>query len=368
MKIAKKKISVLVAALISAGAVMPASAQSSVTIYGVLDNGITYLSNNYGHASYQLTSGILSGNRFGFKGVEDLGGGNKAIFQIESIFNVDNGKASSIGTFSRITVVGLSNRYGTLLLGHQYDLERDLLSDFLPNSNDGYSGHVGDYDRLGGERLSNVVKFTSREFHGLTVGGDYGFGNVAGSFGEGASFSVGFRYAYGPLAFGSVYTHENRPTVGEYAMAPYADLGVSTFLGQDVTKITNPVVNLQRTFAGGVSYTIGNVTLAADGSHTEFLGYGQKEIMKVVEFGANSRIRPNLTVAASFQHDWMAGSTWNQTGFGIDYFLSARTDVYLSFDYQRASGAGTLAAIDFVGARSDSQTQIATRIAMRHRF
>ncbi|WP_343657920.1 porin, partial [Paraburkholderia caribensis] len=68
-------------------ATLPAFAQSSVTLYGIVDNGIGYQSSSTtlgsttgGHSSVKMVTGVWAGSRFGLKGAEDLGGGTKAIF------------------------------------------------------------------------------------------------------------------------------------------------------------------------------------------------------------------------------------------------------------------------------------------------
>ncbi|WP_143328415.1 porin, partial [Caballeronia terrestris] len=75
------------------GAAGAAQAQSSVTLYGVIDAGLAYVSraNTNGDHLYGMYNGSLSGNRWGLKGQEDLGGGLKAIFQLESGFDVGTG-------------------------------------------------------------------------------------------------------------------------------------------------------------------------------------------------------------------------------------------------------------------------------------
>jgi predicted porin len=100
-----------------------AHAQSSVTLYGKIEDGINYTSNARGHGTVQLQSGYDYGSRWGIKGTEDLGGGYQAIFQLESGFDVNTGKMSQGGReFGRQAFVGIaSDRYGTLTFGRQYD-------------------------------------------------------------------------------------------------------------------------------------------------------------------------------------------------------------------------------------------------------
>jgi Outer membrane protein (porin) len=99
-----------------------AHAQSSVTLYGIIDEGFNINTNSGGKHLYNLSSGVLQGSRFGLRGTEDLGGGLKAIFVLENGFDVNNGKLGQGGLmFGRQAYVGLSSQFGTVTLGRQYD-------------------------------------------------------------------------------------------------------------------------------------------------------------------------------------------------------------------------------------------------------
>ena len=92
-----------------------AHAQSSVTLYGVIDDGLTFVSNQGGHHAYRMDDSISQGDRFGFRGAEDLGGGLKAIFNLEGGFNPNTGASRQGGLeFGRQAYIGLqSDRFGT---------------------------------------------------------------------------------------------------------------------------------------------------------------------------------------------------------------------------------------------------------------
>ncbi|WP_425466933.1 porin, partial [Paraburkholderia dinghuensis] len=106
-----------------------AHAQSSVTLYGSIDAGILYLNNAGGHSLWQQSGSALSNTYFGLRGAEDLGGGTKAIFRLQSAFNINNGGfARNESLFNRLAYVGLQNdTYGTLTLGRQFDSVVDYL-------------------------------------------------------------------------------------------------------------------------------------------------------------------------------------------------------------------------------------------------
>lgn len=123
-----KKNIPLAAALLAFGATT-AHAQSNVTLYGVIDEGFNAISNSGGHRLYNMTSAVVSG--WGVTGAEDLGGGYKAIFKLESGFELNNGTLGQGGLmFGRTAYVGMSSPYGTAMLGRQYDLVEDYVAPF----------------------------------------------------------------------------------------------------------------------------------------------------------------------------------------------------------------------------------------------
>ena len=134
---------IITATAVSATFACAAHAQSSVTLYGIVDAGLTYVSNEVskdstvtsdgrvtgGKAMFGMTGGNIQPSRWGLRGVEDLGGGLKTVFNLESGFNIANGnQAVSNKLFNRQAYVGLSNEYGTVSFGRQYDSVVDYLA------------------------------------------------------------------------------------------------------------------------------------------------------------------------------------------------------------------------------------------------
>ncbi|MFL9965555.1 porin [Paraburkholderia sediminicola] len=115
------KTAVCTAAVLYACTVSIAQAQSSVTLYGIIDNGIAYTNSvassitAKGAQRWSAATGFGSGDRWGFYGTEDLGGGMAAVFRLESGFSGINGTSSQGGRlFGRQAYVGVSNKtYGT---------------------------------------------------------------------------------------------------------------------------------------------------------------------------------------------------------------------------------------------------------------
>jgi GBP family porin len=182
-----KKVFVIAAcAAGSAASFAPmARAQSSVTLYGVIDAGLSYTNNQGGHSNVQAGSGNVTGSHWGLRGREDLGGGTAAIFQLENGFSVTNGSLRQGGRlFGYQAYAGLTNdRFGTVTLGRQYDSVVDYLAPLSftgrhPGGNN-LSAHPFDNDNLNNSfRVNNAVKFASNDYDGLRFGSLYGFGRL----------------------------------------------------------------------------------------------------------------------------------------------------------------------------------------------
>ena len=192
-------------------------AQSSVTIYGIVDDGLTWSSNQGGKSAFQMQGSISQGNRWGLKGVEDLGGGMTAIFRLENGFNVNTGAFSQGGReFGRLAYVGLSDgRFGTLTLGRQGEEVGDYIGALSANGT--LPGgilfpHPGDLDNNGIDfHLNNAVKYVSPTIAGLTGVATYSFGGVAGNFAQDSAKSFALQYVNGNLQLVGAYTSIDHP-------------------------------------------------------------------------------------------------------------------------------------------------------------
>src|SRR5580698_7378330 len=176
-----------------------AHAQSSVTLYGLIDAGLTYTNNQGGSHNFKMTSGAVNGSRWGLRGSEDLGGGLKAIFTLENGFSIANGTLGQQGReFGRQAFVGLSsNQFGTVTLGRQYDSVVDLVGPLSSSDQWGgyYAAHAGDIDNMNNaNRVNNAVKYTSNNYNGLLFTGMYSLGGIAGNFTGNQIYSAGASY------------------------------------------------------------------------------------------------------------------------------------------------------------------------------
>ncbi len=375
-------LNALRAAMLTLAALPMAShAQSSVTLYGVIDAGVTYVSNAGGSHQVKFDDSVSYANRWGVKGTEDLGGGLKAVFELESGFHLGNGQISNGGSlFGRAAYVGLQSDWGTLTFGNQIDMTQEMVYQYNVSAwASGYAINQGDFDRMNGDHLPNAVKFMSNTYGGFQFGGMYSFSNTPGDFHTGSSWSVGAQYQHGAFSAGTAYTQLNNPS-GIYAFDPYAMIGVHSFFGQPTVSV-NPAtgaitdlyantafpVDKQGAFGVGASYAIGNVTLMGDFTYTQIKALGQSEHMQVGEGGATWQITPATSLIGGYQYTHFDGHHWNQLSAGLHHLLSKSTDVYISGDWLKAS-QGVDAVIGYSFTPSTTTTQADIRIGMRHSF
>ena len=129
----------------------------------------------------------MQSSRWVLKGAEDLGGGLKAVFNLENGFNPNNGALTGGLMFERRASVGLSSTtYGTVVVGRQQDTLNDLVLPVQPNYWLEYFTAPGDVDNADGTaRVNSAVKWTSVKWRGIQAAVMYGFGGQAGATGSG---------------------------------------------------------------------------------------------------------------------------------------------------------------------------------------
>jgi general bacterial porin, GBP family len=389
------KNAVLIAALPGTFA-SAAHAQSSVTLYGIVDAGISYVSNerisgNTGHSTWKETSGNINGSRWGFKGTEDLGGGLKAIFTLEGGFSTNNGSIAQHGTFfGRQAFVGLSsNQFGAVTLGRQYDPQVDYVGP-LSLTGIGYGGlyfaHPFDNDNQNGSmRINNAVKYTSRTYNGFQFAGLYGFSNQAGGFANNRAYGVGASYNYGPLNVAAGYRQLNNAggVLGNNAGATDNGSG-----GNDAEF----TAQRQRSFGAGLNYAFGSAVVGFVFTQTKLdtpvsinlggiaLANAKSLRFNNYEVNAHYHLTSAFILATAYTYtdgrlSTNTGSSspkWNQFSPLADYLLSKRKDVYLIGEYQRLSGGSLNGATIFTASidgftRSANNKQAAVTAGIRHR-
>ncbi|REE07095.1 putative porin [Paraburkholderia sp. BL27I4N3] len=389
-------------------------AQSNVTLYGIIDSGLNYTNNvqtaktatglKGGHQIAMIEGGSagLQGSRWGLKGSEDLGGGLKALFLLESGFYSNNGVLNQGGAmFGRQAYVGLGNPVGTLTLGRQYDPVVDLYGPFLaaPQWGGYMSSHPSDLDNaLNTRRINNSIKFRSNSYRGLTVEAMMTLGGTPGSFSNNWIWGGGAAYANGPFSIGAGYLNIRNPNTSFFGANPNAGPATTNNLGSfgsATSPQSNPVfagyasANRLEIAGVGAGLTLGslNVNLAYSNTRFEDMGsasgpntlhYKGTAAFNNVEVNAKYQFTPSLLAGIAYDYtrnggaSGKGGANYNLFSAGLDYFLSKRTDVYTIAVYEKASGTDSLgqsAVAQITGLTpSTNDKQASLRVGIRHKF
>jgi predicted porin len=387
-------------------AALGAHAQSSVTLYGIVDTGIGYQSsqaalgsNSGGRSVVKMVNGIWAGSRFGLKGGEDLGGGTKAIFQLEQGFNSATGAQGVTGlAFNRQAWVGVTNTaYGTFTAGRQYTSYYTLLSPYSPTTwlTGAYGAHPGDIDSLDTlYRANNSLVYTSPNLYGLTVSGSYSLGGQAGSTNAGSTWSAAVQYLNGPMGIAAGFQRINNSTSGG------GDWGANSTTSNNGAQAGVSAVNFgyrtnqaqQRVaVTGGYAFSP-QWDVSVSYSNVQYIPGVNSTFRHQATFntvGAVLHFKPltALDLAAGYSYTRATESNgissaarYQQFNLSQYYSLSKRTGLYALEAYQRASGQtigangiSIINATATVGdgqnsAPSSSPSQFAAGVGIIHRF
>ncbi len=377
--IKKNSLALVIASALST-TVSVAYAQTNVTVYGVVDGGVAYVSNSGGDGKlWKSSGGNLSGNQLGLKGTEDLGGGLSAIFGIESGFDLMTGKSAQNGRlFGRQSFVGLSSpTWGTVTLGRQYDPLSDLLQPLTADAYSGIFGTPGDVDNYDNSaRVNNSIKWTSPLWNGLTFEALYAFGEVAKANGSGQTYGGAVGYANGPLGVSAgVLNIDNGNAAASMRGTSSSDSLFNTAVNSAYSSAS--VVNVLR--AGG-QYDFGILTAGAAYSHSEYVAdsastFSETEKYQNASVFARFQVSKALQLTTAYNFTKASGDSsarYHQLGIGADYTLSPRTDIYALAAYNHANGhngIGTAqATIGSYGIDAGASSQSMVVLGMRHRF
>ena len=366
----KVVISSAVAALF-AGAASSAFAQSSVTLYGLVDTALRYQTNAApgGKDQVYMTVGPETNSRWGLKGTEDLGGGLSAVFRLENQFDLYNGKMPNNTLFSRMSYVGLSsNKWGSLTFGNQYAPLYDTLGDvFDPLTVGDYWQNSWMYNGIGNYlHVNNSVKYRGT-FDNLAVDAIYGFGNQPGSLGLGATYGVEVTYTYGPAMLDvgfhqvSVPTSATNSSIGSNGVGSAINGGKTNFLHVSTAYQITPSVRLLAGWLHGQDQTgLTDANMQQAGAPT-LKGYSPNRIDDTYYLGANWQATGPLlfTFAYYYGHarnaellDGSLGTGVNQSATILaEYSFSKQTEVYAITDFARGTGAF---AADYPGATNSA--------------
>ena len=356
-----KKSLIAIAALAAVGA---ASAQSSVTLYGLADvyAGQSKTVETFGAEKVEVkktgfNSGGLQGSRIGVKGVEDLGNGLKAVFNYEMGFDAIDGHLTANGSsdvgFGRRAVVGLQGGFGSVLLGRDYTPLHNLLSASTPNgmantwetTTDAFNTrangvhYAGNFAGVGVQAFGGYAKETEKTFtNGVLTSTDVDE--------KSTGYGLGLSYANGPFMVG-VAGQQFKGEKGGVTVSKDTEAGVGASYDFGAAKLFANYVQLKNE-AGvnelktqeaniGVNVPLGAATLMAQYGHNRLKAYDN-----------------GVQVGKAKGNDWVVGA---------NYAFSKRTDVYA-----RVGRMDDLKFKDMDGNTVGSSKAESFGVGLRHKF
>lgn len=357
-----KKSLIALAVLAASGAAM---AQSSVTLFGVADAGVTYVNGKNNLTS--LTSGNQLTSRFGLRGTEDLGGGLKANFWLEAGLNLDNGNGKSGGAsgtgleFKRRSTVGLQGNFGEVRLG------RELSAAYVATARYDVFGSVGlAYSRVwldGGipadsgakadavttnYRVSNAITYVTPTFSGFKASVNYGFGEVAGKQSDSRYLGAGLMYDNGPISVG--------------------------LAAEQLKKGANSAPGDIDAWSLGGSYDFGVAKLLGGYRHSKaknFNNGGTDNKRDGYMLAVTAPVGPGLVKVAYDHYENKLNGTKakaDQLGVGYVYSLSKRTSVYGTYAYLKNKDNGKMFSLSGDTPVKDNGKQQGLQVGLTHTF
>lgn len=356
-----------------------AHAQSSVQLYGLIDLSVpTYQSHADANGNHVIGMGLagepwFSGSRWGLKGAEDIGGGTKVIFRLESEYRMSDGQMEDPGQiFDRDAWVGIQNdTLGKITAGFQNTIARDASAIYgdpygtaqLTTEEGGWT-NANNFKQMifyaasaTGTRYENGVAWKKLFDNGIFASAGYAFGNTT-SFGTDANYQMALGYNGGPFTVSTFYSHVNRQGLtnqtysvgGNYTIGILrANAGYFRYWGNQ------GALGQRQDNAWTVSFK-----LAPKGAFDYELGYQQMRVHNAA-YDIDGNI-PNANIGA-FDPASGLHSGFKETLYGsIFYHLSKRTEVYLAGDYMRLHGGYT------VGSTFGATDQVEVTTGIRTRF
>jgi predicted porin len=334
----KKLLKPAAAAVLAAGA-CGAWGQSSITLYGIVDTAIERASNGAGVSVTRLVSGQGSATRLGFRGVEDLGGGLRAIFNLEAAVNADSGNGAGAGgglTFNRQSWVGLGGNWGQVTFGRQFRPEARAVFGMDPFDAGSVASPPNTYANTV-FRADNAIVYETPRMAGFVGRVMYAFGERAGGI-PGALDDVGasLQYYNGPLYLAYGYDSLRNATATDrrnwHSLGGSYDFGAAKLYGAYRIREEGAANLDEANYWIGVGVPIGPLTL-------------QATVGRVNDKTALNRDAKGHS-------------------FGAEYLLSKRTDLYMRYAKLRNENGATFGLDNGVNGPSPSSFVA----GIRHRF
>jgi predicted porin len=294
----------------------------SATVYGILDLSVSKTTNTTasGGSTTGLTDAVWMPSIFGVTGTEDLGGGMKASFNLESDVRMDTGRLTEVSStdssatsatklFGRKANVALSGNFGELKAGK--DIDMIFLQGFIDNvrnshSSSGFIAHtLATGCSIDTECVftQNMVRYTTPSFNGFKASVQRKFGEQAGDTGTNSSTAYLVNYANG---------------------------GLSLNAGSKQIETTSNAKS-ELMYLGG-TYQLGAVRLSATYHKTQFkngaTANSSSSDIKTTEVGAGYAINPKMTAAVNYVKTEQGVNEGDITSASLKYSLSKRTSLW----------------------------------------
>ncbi|QCP52485.1 porin [Trinickia violacea] len=364
-----------------------AHAQTSVTLYGVLDSGLEYQSTsaatflphapNLGHV-YQFKDGGIYSSNWGLKGSEDIGGGYRVNFKLQGSFYTNNGKftlSDTPGTnaiFSQFATVGVSGPFGSFDAGRQivpmvYAMGQtdvrgaqyfgSILTAWLGMGQAAGWPGTSTNGPIGALYDSNALVYNSPKFYGASLALEYAPGGVAGQFQGGTRESAVLNYSNYGLNLAAVYYngHDTNPFPLTYPATP-------------ATPATG--VDNNRFYYFGAMYTIGGFSVSTSygiGKNPANLNAANLEMASA---GLGYQFSPRFKITSGYYYLKDRNNSANHSSefaVGAEYNLSQRTKAYVQVGYVDNKGTMNQTVV-YGSAVAPGVSTTAAMIGIRHSF
>jgi predicted porin len=393
----KKSLFALAALGAFAGAVQ---AQSSVTLYGNIDASIGYIGNggldpqatgagtSYTKATDTPTAGsctlcyidgAIATSAWGMRGVEDLGGGMRATFNVEGDINSASGNNNASGIFRRAANIGLGGSWGSVTLGRQANPLVLANATLMPvggnqvNNNRGVIGMSGGFDQF-----SNAVSYTSPTIAGgLVARLLYAASNTLEDMSGGSAYAAALSYTAGNLSLTAAYNHME-PAANTAFTGVNSSPTSSANHTLTNTSGTNPYLSaanssLNKTtgYLAGIKYKFGNITVGYGFTHGEQSVYAaasgatastvsRTQGANASLFGIGYQASPAILLGLNYTVNTADASNVNAQ---VRYALSKRTMTYVQGTYAMNGSGATTAGGAFGNYYQQQSTNIPSPVA-----
>jgi len=395
----------LIALAVLSAIATTAQAQSSATIYGTVDTGAVFSNKVYDPPTDEevgkisIIPGVTQGSYIGFKGVEDLGSGMRAFFELETGFSSNANQNqpqqkdyASGNLFRQKSVVGLDGSLGSVSLGLQSGVIDDL-NQSVGSSVGQPADHTLDFSRS--LQSKNSIRYNTPNISGFTGSLAYSFSEMSGLTSTGDSLGVGGKYEGGPLGLYAAYYVKDRadspgflppkdyegayrqPVSGDKEWIGLRAISIGAGYHSGPAYFYSSWSFLRQPYALGFSSNddpnvFHSATATPKAYHVGSDDNSKSTILKLgVDYSVN-KLPLHLIADASYKRgtylckEAVNPAHLSQVTLGADYSLSQRTHLYSFVSDLYAHEEFNTSAVDNAPTRNPNQVSIA--VGIRHKF